>query len=75
MLHKHNPWNLEKIILKTLFWKFFSSYKFLKKKREIRLKNKKPSPKAKEIGGTYSTPPLATIILVAIKIGWINNNK
>ena len=25
--------------------------------------------KANEIGGTYSTPPLATIILVAIKIG------
>ena len=25
--------------------------------------------KAREIGGTYSTPPLATIILVAIKIG------
>ena len=26
--------------------------------------------KASEIGGTYSTPPLATIILVAINIGW-----
>ena len=26
--------------------------------------------KAREIGGTYSTPPLATIMLVAIKIGW-----
>ena len=25
--------------------------------------------KAKDIGGTYSTPPLATIMLVAIKIG------
>ena len=25
--------------------------------------------KASEIGGTYSTPPLATIIFVAIKIG------
>ena len=31
--------------------------------------------KAKEIGGTYSTPPLATIKLLAIKIGWISNNK
>ena len=31
--------------------------------------------KAKEIGGTYSTPPLATIKLLAINIGWINNNK
>ena len=26
--------------------------------------------KAKDMGGTYSTPPLATIILVAMKIGW-----
>ncbi len=31
--------------------------------------------KAKEIGGTYSTPPLATIMFDAIKIGWINNSK
>ena len=31
--------------------------------------------KAKEIGGTNSTPPLATIKLLAIKIGWINNNR
>ena len=30
--------------------------------------------KANEIGGTYSTPPLATIIFVAINIGWTNNN-
>ena len=25
---------------------------------------------ARETGGTYSTPPLATIILVAMKTGW-----
>ena len=31
--------------------------------------------KAKEIGGTCSVPPLATIKLLAIKIGWINSNK
>ena len=31
--------------------------------------------KAKDTGGTNSTPPLATIKLLAIKIGWINNNK
>ena len=31
--------------------------------------------KAKEIGGTCSTPPLATIKLLAIKMGWINNNR
>ena len=30
--------------------------------------------KANEIGGTYSTPPLATIIFVAINIGCTNNN-
>ena len=26
--------------------------------------------KASDTGGTYSTPPLATIMFVAIKIGW-----
>ena len=30
---------------------------------------------ASEIGGTNSTPPLATIKLDAIKIGWINKNE
>ena len=30
--------------------------------------------KASEIGGTNSTPPLATIRLLAINIGWMNNN-
>ena len=30
---------------------------------------------AREIGGTDSTPPLATIVFVAIKIGWINKSK
>ena len=30
---------------------------------------------AKEIGGTYSTPPRATIRLDAIKIGWINKSE
>ena len=30
--------------------------------------------KASEIGGTNSTPPLATTKLLAIKIGWINNS-
>jgi len=31
--------------------------------------------KANEIGGTYSTPPLATIKLDAINIGWINKSE
>ena len=30
---------------------------------------------AKEIGGTYSTPPLATTKLLAINIGWIKRSK
>ena len=30
---------------------------------------------AKEIGGTYSTPPLATIKLLAINIGWIIRSR
>ena len=30
---------------------------------------------ANEIGGTDSTPPLATIVFVAIKIGWINKSR
>ena len=29
---------------------------------------------AKDIGGTDSTPPLATMVFVAIKIGWINKS-
>ena len=31
--------------------------------------------KANDIGGTNSTPPLATTRLLAIKIGWINNKE
>ena len=30
---------------------------------------------AKDIGGTYSTPPLATTKLDAINIGWINKSE
>ena len=39
------------------------------KKTNVHLQN------AKEIGGTYSTPPLATIRLDAIKIGWTNKSE
>ena len=39
------------------------------KKTVIHLQN------ASETGGTYSTPPLATIILEAIKTGWINKSR
>jgi len=53
--------------------KFF--FNELKVKGSNIKKTKVHLQKAKEIGGTYSTPPLATIKLLAIKIGWISNNK
>ena len=52
--------------------KFFFKLKYVKgskiKKTTVHLQ------KASEIGGTNSTPPLATTKLLAIKIGWINNS-
>ena len=55
-----------------IIWKFFLKTEYVKgnniRKTTVHLQ------KAKEIGGTYSTPPLATTKLLAIKIGWINNN-
>ena len=49
--------------------------KTINKKKPIRIKNTNNHlQKANEIGGTYSTPPLATIIFVAINIGCTNNN-
>ena len=39
------------------------------KNTEVHLQN------AKEIGGTYSTPPLATIMFDAIKIGCTNKSR
>ena len=39
------------------------------KKTNVHLQN------AKEIGGTYSTPPRATTRFDAIKIGWINKSE
>ena len=38
-------------------------------------KTKNHLQKAKDMGGTYSTPPLATTKLLAINAGWINNRK
>ena len=35
----------------------------------IKLKKQSTIPKANDTGGTYSTPPLATMIFVAIKTG------
>ena len=52
----------------------FNSFFFLKissKKKGNKIINTVSHlQKARDTGGTYSTPPLATIILVAIKIGW-----
>ena len=47
---------------------FFLNISFLKKGNKI-INTVNHLQNAKEIGGTYSTPPLATIIFVAIKIG------
>ena len=58
------------------FWmilKFFFNVMYVKgsniKKTTVHLQ------KANDIGGTNSTPPLATTRLLAIKIGWINNKE
>ena len=56
---------------------FLNSFFFLKIspiKKGIRIKKTMNHlQKAKEIGGTCSTPPLAIIKLVAMKIGWIKS--
>ena len=53
-------------------WKFFLRATYVKgnniKKTTVHRQ------KASEIGGTNSTPPLATTKLLAMKIGCINNN-
>ena len=53
-------------------WNFFFKATYVKgnniKKTTVHLQ------KASDMGGTNSTPPLATTKLLAIKIGWINNN-
>ena len=54
----------------------FLFFNISSKKNGIKIKNTVSHlQNAKEIGGTYSTPPLATIIFEAIKIGWINKSK
>ena len=66
-------------IKNILLYSCFTNLKFFFKELKVKGSNIKKTAahlqKAKEIGGTYSTPPLATIKLLAIKIGWINNNK
>ena len=58
------------IFLSILFFKIS-----LKKKGNNIMNTVNQRQNAKEIGGTDSTPPLATMVFVAIKIGWINKSK
>ena len=66
-------------IKNILLYSCFTNLKFFFNEIKVKGSNIKKTAahlqKAKEIGGTYSTPPLATIKLLAIKIGWINNNR
>ena len=56
-----------------IIWKFFVKYLKLRinkiRKKINHLQNDR------EIGGTSSTPPLATIRLLAMKSGWNTNRK
>ena len=60
-------------IKNTLLYSCFTNLKFFFKELKVKGNNIKKTAvhlqKAREIGGTYSTPPLATIKLLAIKIG------
>ena len=63
--------NFQNSLVKSFF---FLKTSFKKKGANIK-KTVSHLQKASEIGGTYSTPPRATIILVAMKIGWTSNSK
>ena len=70
------PIKPKKIIYKILFLKIFFFFEISEYKNGDRIKKTKSHlQNASEMGGTYSTPPRATIILEAIKIGWINKSK
>ncbi len=60
-------------IKNILLYSSFTKLKFFFKELKVKGNNIKNTvnhlQNAKEIGGTYSTPPLATIKLLAIKIG------
>ena len=60
-------------IKNILLYSCFTNLKFFLKELKVKGNNIKKTvnhlQNAKEIGGTYSTPPLATIKLLAIKIG------
>ena len=68
----HTPQPIEPI--KNIFlYSCFTNLKFFFRELKVKGINNKNTAahlqKAREIGGTYSTPPLATIKLLAIKIG------
>ena len=68
--HTPHPIRPRKDSFQNSFFKSFFFFKISIKKKGIRIrKTVSHLQKAKEIGGTYSTPPLAIIKLVAIKIG------
>jgi len=68
----HTPQPIEPI-KNILLYSCFMNLKFFFKELKVKGINNKNTAahlqKAREIGGTYSTPPLATIKLLAIKIG------
>ena len=70
------PISPKKKSLKDSFFNCFFFFKISLKKNGNKIKNTVSHlQKAKDTGGTYSTPPLATIILEAIKIGCTNKSK
>ena len=74
--HTPQPIEPKKNSLKNSLLNSFLDFKIsLKKKGNNMMKTVNHRQNAKEIGGTDSTPPLATIVFVAIKIGWINKSK
>ena len=68
----HTPQPIEPI-KNILLYSCFMNLKFFFKELKVKGINNKNTAahlqKAREIGGTYSTPPLATIKLLAMKIG------
>ena len=69
------PISPRKKSLKDSCLNFFFFFIISLKKNGIKITNTVSHlQNASETGGTYSTPPLATIMLVAINMGWTNNN-
>ena len=74
--HIPQPIEPKKKSLKNSLLKSFLFFKISLKKNGNNIMNTvNHRQNAREIGGTDSTPPLATIVFVAIKIGWINKSK